>query len=113
MERVWNRGRGLLLVGNNSGARGVKWSGDALSIISGAAGIIRRMTMVFRIGSSGAIAAVAGAALLALLSGPSSAFTLSSPPGQQQALNADIQDAYWGSTGVGITGTTGITGTNL
>jgi hypothetical protein len=51
--------------------------------------------MVFRIGSSGAIAAVAGAAMLALLSGPSSAFTLSSPPGQQQALNADIQDAYW------------------
>jgi hypothetical protein len=54
------------------------------------------------------------------LSGPSSAFTLSSPPGQQQALNADIQDAYWRHWGwhhwhhwVGITGATGITGTNF
>jgi hypothetical protein len=51
--------------------------------------------MVFRVMSGGAIAALAGATMLALSSGPSLAFTLSSPSSERQVVNADIHDAYW------------------
>jgi hypothetical protein len=51
--------------------------------------------MVFRVMSGGAIAALAGATMLALSSGPSLAFTLSSPSAERQVVNADIHDAYW------------------
>ncbi len=52
--------------------------------------------MILRILSGGMIASLAGAAMLvAVSSSPSPAFTLSSPSGEQQMLQADIQDAYW------------------
>jgi hypothetical protein len=51
----------------------------------------QEVIMVFRVMSGGAIAALAGAAMLALSSGPSFAFTLS----ERQVVNADIHDAYW------------------
>jgi hypothetical protein len=57
--------------------------------------VIRRIIMVFRFMSGGAIAALAGAAMLALLSAPSFAFTLSSPSAERQVVNAEIHDAYW------------------
>lgn len=51
--------------------------------------------MVSRIVSGGALAALAGAAMLAVVSGPSSAFTLSSPSLEAPAASADIQKAWW------------------
>jgi hypothetical protein len=43
----------------------------------------------------GALAAIAGAVMLAATVVPSDAFTLSSPSLEQPVLSADIQDAYW------------------
>jgi len=51
--------------------------------------------MVFRILSRGAIAALAGAAMLAATSAPSSAFTLSSPSLEQPVVGADVQSVWW------------------
>jgi hypothetical protein len=51
--------------------------------------------MVWRILSGGAIAALAGAAMLALSSGPSSAFTLVSPSLERPVAGANIEPAYW------------------
>ena len=51
--------------------------------------------MVLRILSHGAIAAVAGAAMLALSSAPSPAFTLSSPSIEQPVVGADVQSVWW------------------
>jgi hypothetical protein len=51
--------------------------------------------MVFRILSRGAIAALAGAAMLAASSAPSSAFTLSSPSLEQPVVGADVQSIWW------------------
>jgi hypothetical protein len=52
--------------------------------------------MELRILSHGAIAAVAGAAMLATASGPSDAFTLSAPSLTPSVATADVQPAYWG-----------------
>ena len=52
-------------------------------------------TMVLRILSRGAIAAVAGATMLAASSVPSSAFTLSSPSLEQPVVSADVQSVWW------------------
>lgn len=51
--------------------------------------------MDFRILSGGAIAAIAGAAMLAASSAPSPAFTLSAPSFQQPAAVADVELAQW------------------
>ena len=52
-------------------------------------------TMVLRILSCGAIAAVAGATMLAASSAPSSAFTLASPSLEQPVASADVQSVWW------------------
>src|ERR1700722_423366 len=52
-------------------------------------------TMVLRILSRGAIAAVIGAAMLAATSAPSSAFTLASPSLEQPVVGADVQSVWW------------------
>jgi hypothetical protein len=51
--------------------------------------------MVLRILSGGAIAAIAGAAMLTLSSTPSSAFTLFAPSLEQPVAAADIQQVWW------------------
>jgi hypothetical protein len=51
--------------------------------------------MVWRVLSGGAIAALAGAAMLALSGGPSSAFTLASPSLERPVAGANIEPAYW------------------
>ena len=52
--------------------------------------------MVSRLVPGGVLAAAAGAALLiAAASGPSSAFTLSSPSLDQPVVTADIQQVWW------------------
>jgi hypothetical protein len=51
--------------------------------------------MDLRILSRGAIAAVAGAMMLALSSVPSSAFTLSSPSLEQPVVGADVESVWW------------------
>jgi hypothetical protein len=51
--------------------------------------------MVLRILSRGAIAAVAGAAMLAASSAPSPAFTLSAPSLEQPVVGADVESVYW------------------
>jgi hypothetical protein len=51
--------------------------------------------MVWRILSGGAVAALAGAAMLALSSGPSSAFTLASPSLERPVAGANIEPVYW------------------
>jgi hypothetical protein len=51
--------------------------------------------MVSRMVTSGAIAAVAGATMLAASSVPSSAFTLSSPSLEQPVASADVQSVWW------------------
>ena len=52
--------------------------------------------MVSRILSGGAIAALAGAAMLAAASAPSDAFTLESPSLEPPVAAVDIEPAYWG-----------------
>jgi hypothetical protein len=49
-----------------------------------------------RILSSGAIAAVAGAAMLVTASGPADAFTVSSPSLEPAVAAAGVEPAYWG-----------------
>jgi hypothetical protein len=51
--------------------------------------------MTWRILSGGAIAALAGAAMLAAASGPSDAFTLNSPSLEAPVAAADIQQVWW------------------
>ena len=51
--------------------------------------------MVLRLLSRGAIAAVAGATMLAASSVPSSAFTLASPSLEQPVASADVQSVWW------------------
>ena len=51
--------------------------------------------MVLRILSRGAIAAVAGATMLAASSAPSPAFTLSAPSLDQPVVGADVQSVWW------------------
>ena len=51
--------------------------------------------MVLRILSRGAIAAVAGAAMLAASTAPSAAFTLSAPSLEQPVVGADVESVYW------------------
>ena len=51
--------------------------------------------MVLRILSGGAIAAVAGAAMLAASSAPASAFTLSSPSIEQPVAASGVEPADW------------------
>jgi hypothetical protein len=51
--------------------------------------------MVSRTLSGGAIAVFAGAATLALSSGPSSAFTLASLSLERPAVAANIEPVYW------------------
>jgi hypothetical protein len=51
--------------------------------------------MVLRILSGGAIAALAGAAMLALSSVPSSAFTLNAPSLERPVAAAEIETVYW------------------
>jgi hypothetical protein len=51
--------------------------------------------MVSRTLSAGAIAIFAGAAMLALSSGPSSAFTLASPSLERPVAPANIEPVYW------------------
>ena len=52
-------------------------------------------TMAWRILSGGAIAVLAGAAMLAASSAPSPAFTLSSPSLEQPVVGADVQSVWW------------------
>ena len=52
-------------------------------------------TMALRILSGGAIAALAGAAMLAAASGPSDAFTLNSPSLEAPVAAAGIEPVYW------------------
>ena len=52
-------------------------------------------TMVLRILSRGAIAAIAGAAMLAASTAPSPAFTLSAPSLEQPVVGADVESVYW------------------
>jgi hypothetical protein len=52
--------------------------------------------MVSRLAPGGALAALAGAAMLVAAStSPSSAFTLSSPSLEQPVVTADIQEVWW------------------
>lgn len=51
--------------------------------------------MDLRILSGGAIAAIAGAAMLVASSAPSPAFTLSSPSLEQPVVGADVESVYW------------------
>jgi hypothetical protein len=51
--------------------------------------------MVSRMVTSGAIAAVAGATMLAASSVPWSAFTLSWPSLEQPVASADVQSVWW------------------
>jgi hypothetical protein len=51
--------------------------------------------MVSRLLAGGAAAAVAGAAMLALSSVPSSAFTLSSPSLEKPVADAGVQQVWW------------------
>jgi hypothetical protein len=51
--------------------------------------------MALRILSGGAIAALAGAAMLAASSDPSPAFTLNSPSLEPPVAASDIEPAYW------------------
>jgi hypothetical protein len=51
--------------------------------------------MVSRTLSGGAIAVLAGAAMLALSSGPSSPFTLASPSLERPVAAASIEPVYW------------------
>jgi hypothetical protein len=51
--------------------------------------------MVLRILSRGAIAAFAGAVMLAASSTPSPAFTLASPSLEQPVVSADVQSVWW------------------
>jgi hypothetical protein len=51
--------------------------------------------MVLRMLSRGAIAAIAGAAMLAASTAPSPAFTLSAPSLEQPVVGADVESVYW------------------
>ena len=51
--------------------------------------------MVSRTLSGGAVAVLAGAAMLAMSSGPSSAFTLASASLERPAAAANIEPVYW------------------
>jgi hypothetical protein len=51
--------------------------------------------MVSRTLSSSAMAVLAGAAMLAMSSGPPSAFTLASPSLERPAAAANIEPVYW------------------
>jgi hypothetical protein len=51
--------------------------------------------MLSRIVSGGAVAAITGATMLLLSSGPSAAFTLSSPSLEQPLASAGVEPAYW------------------
>jgi hypothetical protein len=51
--------------------------------------------MVSRIVTSGALAAITGAAMLAASSAPSPAFTLSSPSFEQPVVGADVESVWW------------------
>ncbi len=51
--------------------------------------------MNLRILSRGAIAAIAGATMLAASSAPSPAFTLSSPSLEQPVVGADVESVWW------------------
>ena len=55
--------------------------------------------MTWRILSGGAIAALAGAAILAAASGPSEAFTLESPSLGPPVAAAGVESVYWGWRG--------------
>jgi hypothetical protein len=68
------------------------------TMIFGAFGNLEE-TMDFRILSGGAIAAVAGAAMLAASSAPSTAFTLSSPSIEQPLVAAGVEPVWWDSWG--------------
>jgi len=58
--------------------------------------------MVSRLVPGGALAALAGAAMLVAASAsPSSAFTLSSPSLEQPVVSADIQEVWWRQWGGG------------
>jgi hypothetical protein len=71
-------------------------SSDGESMMTCAAGELED-TMAWRILSGGAIAVLAGAAMLAAASGPSDAFTLSSPSLEPSVAVAgsDIQQVWW------------------
>jgi hypothetical protein len=66
----------------------------AKTMISGASGNLEE-TMDFRILSGGAIAAVAGAAMLAVSSSPSPAFTLSAPSLEAPVAAGSVEPVYW------------------
>ena len=51
--------------------------------------------MVLRMLSRGAIAAIAGAAMLAASTAPSPAFTLSAPSLEQPVVGVDVESVYW------------------
>jgi hypothetical protein len=51
--------------------------------------------MNLRILSRGAIAAIAGATMLAASSAPAPAFTLSSPSLEQPVVSADVESVWW------------------
>ena len=51
--------------------------------------------MVLRILSRGAIAAIAGATMLAFSSVPAPAFTLSSPSLEQPVVGANVESVWW------------------
>jgi hypothetical protein len=55
--------------------------------------------MVSRLVSRGALAAIAGAAMLAATSVPSNAFTLYSPSLERPVTSLDVEHVYWGRWG--------------
>ena len=57
--------------------------------------------MLSRLMSGGALAAVAGAAMLAATPVPSNAFTLSSPSLEQPMASFGVEDVWWGRGGWG------------
>ena len=57
--------------------------------------------MVLRFLSRGAIAALAGAAMLAASTASSPAFTLTSPSLEQPIVGADVDSVYWSHWGGG------------
>jgi len=58
-------------------------------------GVKEDNNMVSRIVSGGALAALAGTAMLVVSSGPTSAFTLNSPSLEGPVTSAEIQQAWW------------------
>ena len=57
--------------------------------------------MLSRLMSGGALAAVAGAAMLAATTVPSNAFTLSSPSLERPMASLGVEDVWWGRGGWG------------